>query len=135
MKVARKTVYLEKTVIKHVLTTVTITHAIYRMDPVLDVSLDGQELHVTKVCRLNIYELTKRISSIYFMYWKHCFWLHFHFEQNVAVDHTVWIVIKKCPGHCKNNVTCDYLTGLCNGGCAAGWNGSYCNKSNDRLTF
>ena len=42
---------------------------------------------------------------------------------------------QNCPGKCKNNVTCDPLTGLCNGGCAAGWNGSYCNKSNDRRSF
>ncbi|XP_078330759.1 receptor-type tyrosine-protein phosphatase kappa-like [Crassostrea virginica] len=36
---------------------------------------------------------------------------------------------QNCPGKCKNNVTCDHLTGLCNGGCADGWNGSYCNKT------
>ena len=61
MKVAGKTVYLEKTAIKHVLATVTLTHVIYRMDPVLDVSLDGQELHVTQVGKLNICWLTKQI--------------------------------------------------------------------------
>nr|XP_022303638.1 receptor-type tyrosine-protein phosphatase alpha-like isoform X2 [Crassostrea virginica] len=36
---------------------------------------------------------------------------------------------QNCPGQCKNNVTCDHLTGLCDGGCAAGWNGSYCNTT------
>ena len=64
MKGAKNTVYLEKTAIKHVLATVTLTHVIYRMDPVLDVSLDGRELHVTQVCRLNIFQLTKRTRPV-----------------------------------------------------------------------
>ena len=42
---------------------------------------------------------------------------------------------QKCSGHCKNNVTCDHLTGVCNEGCAAGWNGSYCDKGNDVCNF
>ena len=94
MKVAIKTVYLEKTAMNHALATVTLTHVIYRMDPVLDVSLDGRELHVTEAGILNIYELTKRTGSIKLMYWKYFFWLHFRFEQNVVMDHMVWIVIK-----------------------------------------
>ena len=49
MQVAIKTVYLEITAIHHVLATVKPTRVKYRMDPVLDVSLDGQELHVTEV--------------------------------------------------------------------------------------
>lgn len=40
-----------------------------------------------------------------------------------------------CPGHCRNNVTCDHLTGLCNRGCVAGWDGSFCNRRNDFLTY
>lgn len=40
---------MEVTAINHVLTTVKQTRVIFRMDPVLDVNLDGQEEHVTKV--------------------------------------------------------------------------------------
>ena len=64
IKVALKTVYLEKTAIDNVLATVKPTHAIYRMDPVLDVSLDGQELHVTQAGILIIYAPTMRIRPI-----------------------------------------------------------------------
>lgn len=35
-----------------------------------------------------------------------------------------------CPGHCRNNVTCNQYTGVCDEGCADGWNGSFCNRSN-----
>ena len=64
MKGAIKTVCLEKTAIDHVLATVKPTHVTYRMDPVLSVSLGGQELHVTQVGKLIIYKFTKRIRTI-----------------------------------------------------------------------
>ena len=57
-------VCLEMIAMYHVLAIVKPTHVIYRMDPVLDVSLDGQELHVKEVGKLNIYEVTKRIRQI-----------------------------------------------------------------------
>lgn len=35
---------------------------------------------------------------------------------------------QRCAGHCKDNDTCDRLTGQCAGGCDAGWTGSLCNR-------
>ena len=33
---------------------------------------------------------------------------------------------QRCIGHCLNNVVCNHVTGLCDGGCAAGWKGYQC---------
>lgn len=49
IKVALKTVYLDITAMNDVLATVKPTRVKNRMDPVFNVSLDGQELHVTQV--------------------------------------------------------------------------------------
>lgn len=35
---------------------------------------------------------------------------------------------QRCAGHCKDNDTCDHVTGQCAGGCDAGWTGSLCNR-------
>ena len=67
MKVALKTVYLEIIAMSHVLATVKPTRVMYRMVPVLDVSLDGQELRVTQVSKLNICWLTKQIRQTLLM--------------------------------------------------------------------
>lgn len=32
--------------------------------------------------------------------------------------------------HCKQNTSCNHVTGLCEEGCAAGWKGSICDESN-----
>lgn len=32
-------------------------------------------------------------------------------------------------GHCRANTTCNHLTGLCDGGCGAGWIGYKCDES------
>lgn len=32
-----------------------------------------------------------------------------------------------CPGHCKENVPCNKLTGMCDNGCANQWTGAFCN--------
>ncbi|XP_078330765.1 uncharacterized protein LOC111112385 [Crassostrea virginica] len=31
-----------------------------------------------------------------------------------------------CSGHCRDNVTCNKVTGQCDGGCAHGWYGQHC---------
>ena len=49
IKVALKTVYSDITAMNDVLATVKPTRVKYRMDPVLIVSLNGQELHITQV--------------------------------------------------------------------------------------
>lgn len=35
---------------------------------------------------------------------------------------------KQCVGQCRDGVTCNHVTGLCDRGCAAGWKGDWCNK-------
>ena len=35
---------------------------------------------------------------------------------------------QECTGHCRDNVPCNHVTGLCEEGCAAGWRGIDCNK-------
>lgn len=43
----------------------------------------------------------------------------------------------QCPGPCKDNVTCNHVTGLCEEGCAAGWKGLNCDsgKVDDMMTW
>lgn len=35
---------------------------------------------------------------------------------------------QQCVGHCRDNSTCNHVTGQCDKGCAAGWTGIFCNK-------
>ncbi|XP_078330683.1 uncharacterized protein LOC144624655 [Crassostrea virginica] len=35
---------------------------------------------------------------------------------------------QQCSGHCKDNSVCNYVTGQCEKGCAAGWRGTLCEK-------
>eukprot|EP00105_Crassostrea_gigas_P040326 XP_019924474.1 PREDICTED: protein draper-like [Crassostrea gigas] len=35
---------------------------------------------------------------------------------------------QRCAGHCKDNDTCNYVTGQCDRGCDAGWTQSDCDK-------
>ncbi|XP_048750094.2 multiple epidermal growth factor-like domains protein 10 isoform X2 [Ostrea edulis] len=36
-----------------------------------------------------------------------------------------------CAGFCKDNVSCNHVTGGCDDGCAAGWSGTFCEKECD----
>lgn len=33
-----------------------------------------------------------------------------------------------CSGHCASSTSCNHVTGLCDRGCAVGWEGSLCDK-------
>lgn len=35
---------------------------------------------------------------------------------------------RPCVGYCKDNTTCNHVTGQCNGGCNAGWTEIFCDK-------
>lgn len=37
---------------------------------------------------------------------------------------------EQCVGHCKDNTSCNSVTGQCDGGCDTGWTGFHCNKGN-----
>ena len=37
---------------------------------------------------------------------------------------------QQCSGHCRDSVSCNHVTGHCDGGCAAGWHDSFCKKGN-----
>uniref|UniRef100_A0A8W8NS81 EGF-like domain-containing protein n=1 Tax=Magallana gigas TaxID=29159 RepID=A0A8W8NS81_MAGGI len=43
--------------------------------------------------------------------------------------------IQQCPGHCRDNVTCNHVTGHCDGGCDKGWTGALCDKECDDGTY
>lgn len=36
--------------------------------------------------------------------------------------------LQQCSGYCKDNITCDHVTGQCEEGCDKGWTGSLCDK-------
>lgn len=35
---------------------------------------------------------------------------------------------QQCSGHCRDNATCNHVTGQCDGGCNAGWTGTLCEQ-------
>lgn len=35
---------------------------------------------------------------------------------------------QQCTAHCKDNTTCNHVTGLCDEGCDKGWKGYMCDK-------
>lgn len=35
-----------------------------------------------------------------------------------------------CSGNCKDNKTCNHVTGQCDEGCTTGWTGAMCDKGN-----
>lgn len=37
---------------------------------------------------------------------------------------------QKCDGHCRDDTACNHMTGMCEGGCDAGWTGNLCDKGN-----
>lgn len=39
-----------------------------------------------------------------------------------------------CVGHCRDNSTCNHVTGLCDG-CDTGWTGTFCEKGNFYIKF
>lgn len=42
---------------------------------------------------------------------------------------------QQCHGHCKDNVTCNHVTGQCDEGCTTGWKGAMCDYECDDGTF
>nr|XP_034321035.1 multiple epidermal growth factor-like domains protein 6 isoform X1 [Crassostrea gigas] len=42
---------------------------------------------------------------------------------------------QQCLGHCKDNTTCNHVTGRCDKGCAAGWTGIFCDNVCDDGTY
>nr|XP_022305554.1 multiple epidermal growth factor-like domains protein 10 isoform X2 [Crassostrea virginica] len=38
---------------------------------------------------------------------------------------------QQCSGHCRDSISCNHVTGQCDGGCAAGWHDSFCKKECD----
>eukprot|EP00105_Crassostrea_gigas_P040325 XP_019924473.1 PREDICTED: multiple epidermal growth factor-like domains protein 11 [Crassostrea gigas] len=42
---------------------------------------------------------------------------------------------QQCVGHCRDNSTCNHVTGQCDGGCDAGWKGTVCYEECDNGTY
>lgn len=40
----------------------------------------------------------------------------------------------QCVGHCRDGITCNHVTGLCDGGCDKGWRGNMCENGNTVFT-
>ncbi|XP_065941091.1 receptor-type tyrosine-protein phosphatase epsilon [Magallana gigas] len=43
--------------------------------------------------------------------------------------------LQQCSGHCRYSVTCNHVTGQCDGGCDKGWIGALCDKGCDDGTY
>lgn len=37
---------------------------------------------------------------------------------------------RQCVGHCRDGMSCNHVTGLCDGGCTKGWRGDMCENGN-----
>lgn len=42
---------------------------------------------------------------------------------------------RQCVGHCRGGTSCNHETGQCDGGCAAGWAGSLCEKGKNASVY
>lgn len=42
---------------------------------------------------------------------------------------------QQCVGHCRDNATCDHVTGGCDTGCDAAWTGYMCDKGDQSICF
>ncbi|XP_078327550.1 uncharacterized protein LOC111113525 [Crassostrea virginica] len=43
--------------------------------------------------------------------------------------------VQRCPDHCRDNSTCNHVTGTCDEGCSAGWKGSSCDTECEDGTY
>ena len=79
-----------------------------------------------------------------------CQYTSIRFEKLIINIHNgkIFILLKECTkgwygldckkqfsGHCRDNNTCNHVTGLCDGGCADGWKGVLCDKGILKLSF
>lgn len=39
---------------------------------------------------------------------------------------------QQCVGHCRDNTTCNHVTGQCERGCAAGRTGTFCDNGTEK---
>ena len=119
-------------VINSVLTTVNTTRATHWMEPVLAADLGGWERIVTHVWVFNTFIFTM------FEIWTFKKVMQLHIDPLNYIVY-IWIGCRggwfgqdckqQCVGHCLNNVSCNHLTGLCDGSCTYGWYGQYCNET------
>lgn len=40
---------------------------------------------------------------------------------------------QQCAGQCRDNTTCNHVTGHCERGCASGWTGIFCNRGTEKI--
>lgn len=68
-------------------------------------------------------------------------------EENfliTSVQHSFCIIFEECPsgsygracsrqcGNCLNQGSCDYISGVCHGGCLSGWIGDMCDQGESK---
>lgn len=40
---------------------------------------------------------------------------------------------QQCVGYCRDNTSCNHVTGQCERGCAAGWTGTLCDNGTEKM--
>lgn len=87
----------------------------------------------------NTSKMTNFFRSEYFFLWyiiqisKFYFWINrrvslFFFWTECQEKWYGLDCSKQCVGQCRDNATCNHVTGQCDGGCDAGWSGYMCDK-------
>lgn len=120
-------------------TTVKITRATYTVERVYRVDLDGPEYIVIQVrlqcawyiCISKYYFLSYAILIILCPLGKSFFQRKCSVFFYVTGCEERWYGIncnQPCVGHCRDNTTCNHVTGQCDRGCAARWTGNLCDK-------
>ena len=121
---------MASTVIYPAPTTVNTTRVTYRTETVLSVSPDGQGHIVTQVSLFNAYKMFEKCANTKVLQ----IYIDYVIQNMVMLTECVGgryglNCTQQCIGHCLNNVFCNHVTGLCDGGCANGWYGLFCNET------
>lgn len=130
-------------VTSHVLSTVKMEYVIYRVGLVLFVHLDGQASSAVKVSWPTLEKLSyfayitvihnliinksNHKNTIYKYFWCGMFLFLYIWKECIAGRYGS-NCSQQCVGHCRDNATCNHVTGQCDGGCDVGWTGSMCEK-------
>lgn len=68
------------------------------------------------------------IFTLYYTLYQIIYWWYIHVECGIGLYGEK--CTQQCSGNCKDNETCNHVTGQCDNGCTTGWKGDMCDNGN-----